>query len=98
MLVVRNTKEFGVAVHNFGIFEMLQNNTFRRYNKLAHEIQQEGHAEQLTVVPTVLSATGVVPQTMHASETFKPDRRELKNFQSAAKFVTCNAIGIYILG
>ena len=45
---------------------------------MAYEIEKERHAEQLTVVPIVLSAAGAVPQTMHASETSKPERRDFQ--------------------
>ena len=58
------------------------------YIKLAYEIQQEGHAEELAVEPAVLSAVEGVSKTMHVSETFKHDRRDLQRLPECGS--VCN--------
>ena len=65
--------------------------------KLPHEIKQESHVEQVTVVPVVLSASGVVANILHNNLKLLDQKEGMSsNIQRAAALEMCHKLQITV--
>ena len=81
-----------VTVCNTENTEMLCNNNIQILMKLGHEIKQQQHTEQVTIAPTVLSATGLVTACITLCKCLNDEEGLSNNIQRAALLGTSHTV------
>jgi len=75
---------------------MLCNNNIQILMKLAHEIKQQRHMEQVTTAPKVLSATGLVTACRAVCKCLSDKESLSNNIQRAALLETSHTVGKFL--